>query len=467
MPKRKPDPNWQLDYTPRPQMIPFHQRTQRWAYLVCHRRFGKTVACVHELVIRALYCQKKNPQYSYIAPFRQQAKSIAWKYLKDAVEGIATEIRESDLQVTLPNGATITLLGSDNPDAIRGMYMDGVVLDEFADARPSLWQEVVLPTLTDRKGWAIIIGTPKGRGNKFYDFYELSKRSDAWYHADIKASESGVLPEEELEGIKGMMSEAQYEQEYENSFTAALLGTFYSQLINKIEREGHMDEQKAAYDPAFPVYVASDIGFSDSTVMWFWQERPDGLAIIDLHHNNGQPLQHYIDTLKSKPYDYGAIYLPHDARAKTLQTGKSTIEQFVEAFKHDPKYKNTTIEIAPNLKVQDGIEAVRVTLPYCYFNPATTYDGIEALRVYRRKYDEINRTFIDTPLHDWASDFADGFRYLALCAKPQKRAPPRATVLTQDGQELINPQGSSYHTLEQLFIDNEQTYNSIDSLRIS
>ncbi len=451
--KRQIAPEWKLDYTPRPQTVPFHKRTQRWAYLVCHRRFGKTVACVHELLIRALYTSKKNAQYSYIAPFRQQAKSIAWKYLKDAVQGIAVEVRESDLMVLLPNGASIVLLGSDNPDAIRGQYMDGVVLDEFADCRPSLWTEVVLPTLADRKGWAVIIGTPKGRGNKFYDFYELSKRSDDWFHLDVKASQSGVLDEKELDEMREQMSDAQYEQEFENSFTAALLGTYYSQLINKLERDGHMDDKKAQYDPNFDVFCAADIGYSDSTVFWFWQERPDGLAIIDLYANHSQPLQHYADMLHSKPYQYNTIYLPHDARAKTLQTGKSTVEQLQE--------HGFPLEIAPHLSVQDGIEATRVTLPQCYFHATNCYDGIEALRTYRRKYDEINQTFLNKPLHDWASDYSDGFRYLALAADVTRRKKPPA-----QHHSLQSIEAKGYYTLDQLHLDREDNPNSIGSMRI-
>lgn len=166
----------EFEYEPREAFIPFHQRKERFACIVAHRRGGKTVACVHELVIRALYSTKKNPQFGYVAPYRQQAKNIAWVYLKDAVRDIAVEIRESDLSARLPNGAKISLYGSDNPDALRGLYFDGIILDEFGDCRPQLWAEVILPTLADRKGFAVVIGTPKGR-NQFYDFYELSKKN--------------------------------------------------------------------------------------------------------------------------------------------------------------------------------------------------------------------------------------------------------------------------------------------------
>lgn len=445
--------NFELDYQPREQFLPFHQRTKRWSCIVAHRRAGKTVACVNELVVRALYSNKKNPRYGYVAPFRQQAKNIAWVYLKEAVQGIAVEIRESDLSVRLPNNALISLYGSDNPDALRGLYFDGLVVDEFADCRPSLWAEVLLPTLADRKGWCVFIGTPKGR-NQFYDFFELSKRSDDWFSLSLDAETSQILDPEELAQLKDQMSEAQYEQEMLCSFTAALLGTYYATLIGKIEQDEQINNH-VTYDPEFPVTVTADIGFSDSTVLWFFQERPDGIAIIDCEEGHGKALPHYFDLLKSKPYQYDKIWLPHDARAKSLQTGKSTIEQFIEEF------RDTSIEldIVPSLKVQHGIDAVRLILPYCHFNREQCDLGIEALRTYRRKFDETRQVYSDTPLHSWESDYADAFRYLALVANKKRLKPP-------EPHESVKSEQYPSYCLDQLFADRERQPHRIKSMRI-
>jgi phage terminase large subunit len=154
----------EIDYKPREAFKPFHARSQRWAALVCHRRAGKTVACVGELVGRAVATPKQNARYAYIAPYYSQAKQVAWDYLKRMVAPLGAEARESELAVILPdNGAVIRLFGADNPDALRGIYFDGVVLDEYADTKPSLWGAVIRPLLADRKGWAVFIGTPKGR----------------------------------------------------------------------------------------------------------------------------------------------------------------------------------------------------------------------------------------------------------------------------------------------------------------
>lgn len=425
-----------LKYQPRDCFIDFHNRPNRFAAMLCHRRAGKTVAAVNELTIRALRSQKHNPRYAYVAPFYSQAKSIAWQYLKDATRDFAVEIRESELSVRLPNGAVIRLFGADNPDTLRGLYFDGIVLDEFGDFRPKLYGEVILPTIADRQGWLLAIGTPKGKNNAFYQVCQKAKESSDWYYKELKASTSGLLPQSELDLMRAQMSEEQYEQEFEVSFSAALVGTYYSTQVAEMERSDRISE-KYEYDPDFPVYAACDIGISDSTVFWFWQERPDGICVFDLHFNNNQPLQHYFDTLKAKGYKYEKIWLPHDARAKSLQTGKSTVEQFIDA--------GFPVDITPSLKVQHGIDAVRATFPYIYMHPRTDY-GIEALRVYRKKYDEINKVFLNTPLHDWASDFADAFRYMCLVANAS-----RPVAVAQRTPE----QPPHTYTLDDLFKQNE------------
>ena len=397
----------EIPYQPRPHFLPFHNRQQRWSALVCHRRAGKTVACVAELVHRALYTNKTNARYAYVAPFFRQAKDVAWVYLKDMVREFATDIRESELRVVLPNGAWITLYGADNPDALRGLYLDGAVLDEFGDCRPNLWAEVILPTLMDRTGWCVFIGTPKGK-NEFWRIVEKSRKKKNWFALTLKASESGILTEDDLEIAQELQSEDQYAQEFECSFDAAVIGTYYASLINKLEHNGHIKQQRL-YDKNFPVHAVADLGFTDSTAFWFWQQRPDGLAIIDYYEASGEPLEHYFEMLDDKPYRYERIWLPHDARAKTLQTGRSTIEQFLA--------KGYPCRIVPSLKVQHGIDAGRFILPSCYFDLDNTTIGIECLRAYRRKYDEVNKCFSNTPFHDWASHGADAWRYLALVVK--------------------------------------------------
>jgi len=423
-------------YEPRTHFMEFHNRDHRWSSIVCHRRAGKTVSAIGDLTLKALRTPKKNARYAYIAPFYKQAKDVAWQYLKEMTKGIASETRESDLRVILPNGAWITLYGADNPDALRGIYLDGVVLDEFGDCRPSLWAEVILPTLADRRGWALFIGTPKGK-NHFYNVHERAKKDEKWFTITLKASESNVLSEEDLLEMKAQMDEAQYMQEFECDFTAAVKGTFYADIIQKMETTGHIKNQPL-YDPDQPVQIAADLGYSDSTAFWFWQERPDGVALIDYYENQGQPLNHYIDVLNDRGYDIEKLWLPHDARAKTLQTGRSTVEQLVDA--------GFPCAITPNIKVQQGIDAVRLILPDCRFDLSRTSDGVEALRAYKREFNELTKTFRDTPLHDWASDGSDAFRYFALvCKRARNRPHPN------EAKSINLP---TEHTLDKLYADN-------------
>ena len=409
-------PDLEFPYVPRPQFEDFHQRQARWGAMVVHRRGGKTVACVNELLLRAIYTQKKNARFAYIAPFYRQAKDVAWQYIKEFGEGVITKTRESELRVELFNGAWISLYGADNPDALRGLYLDGVVLDEYGDCRPSLWGTVVLPTLADRKGWAVFIGTPKGK-NHFYDVTERAKEADNWFYKCLPASQSGILDQEELDEMRAQMSEDAYRQELECDFTAAVIGTYYASIISEMEGDGRIALNACEHDPDQPVSVSADLGRNDNTAMWFWQSRPDGYALIDYYENSDLHISHYLTMLDDRGYDYENIYLPHDAKAKTLATGRSTAEQMLDHFQNT----DTHVQVAPRLAVQQGIDAVRLILKSCYINAHSCKDGIEALRAYRRTYDEVNKCFSDKPKHDWASDGADAFRYFALACQPRAK----------------------------------------------
>jgi hypothetical protein len=352
-------------------------------------------------------------------------------------------VREADLRVELPNGAWITLYGADNPDALRGLYFDGVILDEFGDCRPALWAEVILPTLLDRKGWAVFIGTPKGK-NHFYLMNERSKKEDSWFHMTLKASESGLLDPDDLKEIKGQMTDDQYDQEMECSFEAAVQGTYYAQTISKLETDGHMGTQ--AWDPSQNVYVATDLGFTDSTAMWFWQLAPDGIRIIDYEEADGKALPFYFDMLDSKGYTYETVWLPHDAKAKSLQTGRSTVEQFLQA--------GFPCRITPKLAVQHGIDAARKVLPLCHFDQINCYDGIEALRAYRRSFNEVTKQFGKTPVHDWSSNGADAFRYLALVTQEHLQVAQKTAMV--DAPILQPPE----YRLDELFEARDNERNS-------
>ncbi len=430
-----------LKYIPRKQFVAFHGRKQRFSCLVAHRRAGKTVAAVNELVVRALHTKKNNARYGYIAPYRKQAKDIAWVYLKEATEGFAVSVRESDLRVELPNGSWISIYGADNIDALRGLYFMGIVIDEFGDCRAGLWAEVIMPTLIDYGGWAVVMGTPKGK-NTFFKFHELSKIDENWFSLTIKASESGIIPKYELELMRSVMTDAQFQQEMECSFSAPVVGTFYAEIIQDLERNGQIAAGAAKYDPAFPVSCVADLGFKDSTAFWFWQARPEGISIIKYYENQGKKLDFYFGFLDDTGYEFDKIWLPHDAKAATLQTGRSTIEQFVSHFRD----RGVQVGMVPKLSKLHGIEAARMILSNCWFDLNECSYGIEALRGYRRKYDSEKQVYSNEPLHSWESDGADSFRYLSLVCDDVICRDAESLSAERDGFSL-----PSLGTLDQMF----------------
>jgi hypothetical protein len=366
------------------------------------------------MVGKALNTQKPNAQYAYIAPFREQAKRVVWNYLLRAIAnlpGIRTNIAE--LWVILPNGSKIMLFGADNPDAIRGIYLDGVVIDEPAQIRPRVFTEVIRPLLADREGWATYIGTPAGK-NAFWGIWEDARlHPDRWFRMELRASRSGLLKQAELDDARRIMSEDEYEQEFECSFDAAIKGSYYGKILNSMgERLGDVP-----YDPSLPVHVVMDLGYTDSTSLWFWQSLGDlETHFIESCENSGLAIADYVDILRAKDYHYGDIYLPHDAKAKSLQTGRSLVE--IMKSKHGIKPR-----MVPELSVQQGIQAARylLTAPGTYIDAVNCEEGIEALRQYQREWDEKQQAFKEQPKHDWTSHYADAFRYSAIVAHKSAR----------------------------------------------
>lgn len=393
-----------IPYRSRAAFKLLHQRSQRFAVGVAHRRAGKTVACINELIKGALSCSYNQPRFAYIAPFFVQAKDIAWEYVKHysgTIPGV--KFHESELRADFPNGARVRLYGADNPERLRGLYLDGVVLDEYAQMSPRIWTEVIRPSLADRQGWVVFIGTPMGR-NAFCKLYEQAKLDPAWFTFCLKASETGLLPKAELAAAELVMSPDQYAQEFECSFQAAVQGAYYGEMMNRLEQQGALTS--LSLKPDLPVHTAWDLGIGDSTVIWFYQQQGVRLAVLDYVEASGVGLDYYVNQLAAKPYKYGDHLLPHDAEVRELGTGRSRLETL--------KQLGIKGRIVPKLSLEDGINAVRQLLPQCQFDNHRCGRGIEALRQYRREWDDKGQTFRASPLHDWASHAADAFRYLAI-----------------------------------------------------
>jgi phage terminase large subunit len=386
--------------------------------MVVHRRAGKTVATLNDTVKRAVMDGKQDGRYAYIAPFYSQAKMVAWDYLLKYTEPIRTAANVSELSVDLINRSRVRLFGADNPDSLRGIYLDGATLDEVADMKPRIWGEVIRPLLADRGGWATFIGTPKGK-NEFHRIWKNALSDPAWYTLLLKASQSGLVSADELAEVRKHITEDQYEQEFECSFEAAILGAFYGRDLVKLDQAGRITAE-CRHDPTLPVHTAWDLGFRDDTAIWWYQVVRNEIHVIDFHASSGQNIEFYAELIASRPYKYGRHWLPHDARAKTLASGgRSIIEQLAQHL--DIK----TLTIAPELSVQDGIQAVRMMLPRVWFHPDCE-EGIEALRQYQREWDEDKNAFKERPRHDWTSHPADAFRMMAVAWQheaPKPKAP--------------------------------------------
>jgi hypothetical protein len=358
---------------------------------------------VNELIKGALSCQRDKPRFAYIAPLFKQAKDVAWEYLKEYTAVIpGREVNETELRVDLPNGSRVRLYGADNPDSLRGIYLDGVILDEYADMRPSIWTEVLRPALSDRLGWATFIGTPKGH-NDFWQKWQDSENNPDWFRLMLKASETGIISPAELAAARRDMSEDEFAQEFECSFTAAVRGAYYAKDLEQADKE-----ERIRNIPIEKVetHTAWDLGIDDSTAIWFYQTVNKEVRLIDYYEASGVGLEHYAKVLKEKPYIYGKHYLPHDAEVKELGTGMSRIETLA-GF-------GIRADVVKMQRVEDGINAVRQLLPRCYFHATNCKQGIEALRLYRKEWNDKTQTFRQNPLHDWTSHAADAMRYLAL-----------------------------------------------------
>lgn len=415
-----------IPYRPRPLQRELHDAVRRFNVIVAHRRFGKTVFCINHAVRAAIRNQRPNPRYGYVAPFRNQAKQVAWDYVKQFTAPIpGVQWNEAELRCDLPNGGRLTLFGADNFDAMRGLYFDGVILDEYAQMAPSAWTAVVRPALADREGWAIFIGTPQGR-NAFWELYDKAPDREGWSRFMYKASETDILPASELAAARREMTSAMYAQEFECSFQAAILGAVYGAEIEQAEKDGRIC--RVPYEKGLPVHTAWDLGIGDATSILMFQLAGREVRVIDHVESFGVGLDWYVGELKKRPYVFGTHLLPHDVDVKELGTGRTRRETLAEYGLH--------CKVVPKQRVEEGINAVRAVMSRMWFDNEKCRHAVEALRQYRYEYREKVNAFAPTPLHDWTSHTADAARYLAMglqhveTAKSKKVKQPDTTWVT-------------------------------------
>jgi len=397
-----------IPYSPREAFRAFHARLQRWAVLVVHRRGGKTVAVINDLIKRALLCKREAPRYAYVAPTYAQAKDAAWMYLcRYAAPIPGVIISQSELSVTFPNGARIRLYGADNYERLRGIYLDGCVIDESADMAPQAWSEILRPALADREGWCVWIGTPKGR-DAFWRLWKDAQGRDDTYSLLLPASRSGLLPASELAdalramiAIQGMeRGQAVYNQEFECSFDAPIQGAIYGDAVTQARASGRVTDMVMHYE-GFPVYTAFDIGAPVNTWCWYFQVIGDRINLL-MAENGGDECNtpgEWATRIKSKPYSYGGHFLPHDG-----ETLWATLLRQAEL---------KGVVVMPRIVSEwDNINDALGAFNRCFFNKTNCERGIDSLEAYRAKEEADGVTIRNVPVHDWASHASTAFGYI-------------------------------------------------------
>jgi hypothetical protein len=393
----------ELAYRPRMAFVPFHDRAQRWACLICHRRAGKTVALINDLIIGALECKLPRPQFAFVGPTYAQTKRIAWEYLKEYARPITRAVNETELRVDLVNNGRIFLAGSDNADALRGLYLDGAVLDEFDMQRPMVWSQIIRPALADRGGWGVLAGTPKGRRHLYETWKNALDNPREWFTMLLKSSVSGILHPDELEGMRRSMSPDEFDQEMECSFDATVQGRILANYITAARNEGRISND-VTYDPAgAPIEVSCDLGFRDTAAFWFWQPAMDGFRVLNYVSGAGMDATEWAKELRKVGLRVRTLWLPHDAKARTMAANSTVIEQF--------SMEGYGCSLVPKVAIRDRIEAARQIIRKCRFAADACDEGIEALENWTYKWIEETGAFSSEPLHDKFSHGGDSFSY--------------------------------------------------------
>lgn len=408
------------NWNPRGYQLPAWRALEsgvRRALLVWHRRAGKDDVCLHWAATQAM---QRVGNYWHMLPEYAQARKSVWdavnphtgcKRIDEAFPlAIRRRTRAQDMFIEFVNGATWQLVGSDTYNSLVGSPPVGVTASEWALADPAAWA-YLRPILRENGGWAVFITTPRGR-NHVHRMFEGAKDDSDWFVQRLSARDTGMLTPEELEKERQEYvreygaddGDNLFAQEYLCDFDAAIIGAYYSKLIRAAEADKRLT--RVPYEPLALVHTAWDLGLSDSTAVWFFQIVGKEIRIIDYMENSGQPLDWYVGELHKKPYRYGDDYLPHDAKARELQTGRSR-QETLEAL-------GRRVQIVPNMTVADGINAVRTVLPRCWFDKEKCERGLDALSQYRREWDNERKVYHDRPFHDWTSHGSDAFRYLAL-----------------------------------------------------
>lgn len=393
-----------IPYRPRAWQKEVHEDKSRFKVIVAHRRSGKTTMCVNELLRYAL--SRRKSRLFYIAPTYRQAKVIAWEELKHFLPfELCEKINEAELLVKLKNGSIIELKGADNPDSLRGVGLDGVVFDEYSQQPSNIYSEIISPALADKKGWAIWIGTPKGK-NLFYELFMDAAQKPGWRTWLLRASTSGIIEPDELARIRLDSDDNEYNQEMECSFESSIKGAVYTDEWSQLIKDGRLS-YKAVFERHLPTFSSWDFGIGDATSIGIYQVEPASqeVRLIDYVEASDKPLIYFIDWLKTKPYNLARInYGDPSGQNRNLNTGRSIFEDLADA--NIPLFARRTSEI-------DKIHATKKLLAKLWVNPQCE-KFIKAITNYHYIWDDKRGEYKKEPYHDWSSHAMDQLGYFAV-----------------------------------------------------
>jgi len=372
-----------LQFNPREWQKNLFNNPTRFAVWIIHRRAGKTYAAIMKMVIAAIVNTNPRPQYAYLLPEGDQAERVTMPYFIDFLKDFeGVHINHQKKIITLAhNGAKIFLLGLKEPDRLRGLYLDGVVIDEFGDVNSAAWGEVVFPTLTDRKGWAIITGTPKGQDG-LYEMYCLArdmaiKHPASWSVRLLDVFTTGVFSTKEISEMQELMTEAQFRQEFLLDFNADFNNRYFAELLDRADKDNRV--ASFGYNPKLPVHVSFDFG-SDGTALWFCQKENNKLFMIDYFEKVGlKELSEIFNLLTNKGYTYGYMLLPHDATQTTIRGDASIITQF--------KAMGYKVHLLKRTDKNAGIRVAQSNIVRCHFDAQRCKRGLECLNNYQARID--------------------------------------------------------------------------------
>ena len=324
------------------------------------------------------------------------------KFYARRIPGV--EFNEVDLKIRYPNGSTLTLYGADNPDSLRGIGLWGVCFDEYSQQPSNIFSEIIRPCLADHSGYAIWIGTPKGR-NEFYKLYDSGKVKENWHSVLLTVDDTHLLPQEELDDANKNMSNDEFMQEFYCSFDAAIKGAVFGSELNDMRMDGRIGV--LPYDKALRVYTAWDRGVGENLVVGFYQRSFGQLKKIDTWHGKGNDsLPEAIKVIQNKPYLYAKHFGPHDIESTDAGSGLTYREQ--------AKNLGLDFTIVPKLPVKDRITKAQQALTHLWVDAEKNAEWLDAMSQYHYVWDDNKGLFKEEPDHDWSSHFADEFCYAAV-----------------------------------------------------